>query len=92
MFFFYHLPLQQKIKVLRRFPSFIFVPFFNKQWKINSDQEVPLENGSGTSPQDVTNTAAELLRQGAACNVVYLGSIDTESLTGPEVNRKACFN
>ena len=33
----------------------------------------------------ISNSAADLLRQGAACNVLFLGSANTESLTGPEV-------
>ncbi|XP_017278380.1 tensin-2 isoform X2 [Kryptolebias marmoratus] len=36
-----------------------------------------------------TSTAAELLKQGAACNVFYLNSVETESLTGPEAVSKA---
>ncbi|XP_018533180.1 tensin-2 isoform X3 [Lates calcarifer] len=41
--------------------------------------------------QSVTNTstAADLLKQGAACNVLYLNSVETESLTGPEAVSKA---
>ncbi|KAG5836261.1 hypothetical protein ANANG_G00252720 [Anguilla anguilla] len=36
-----------------------------------------------------TSTAADLLRQGAACNVLYLNSVETESLTGPQAVSKA---
>ncbi|XP_029358595.1 tensin-2-like isoform X2 [Echeneis naucrates] len=36
-----------------------------------------------------TSTAADLLKQGAACNVLYLNSVETESLTGPEAVSKA---
>ncbi|KAI1891143.1 hypothetical protein AGOR_G00161650 [Albula goreensis] len=36
-----------------------------------------------------TSTAADLLRQGAACNVLYLDSVETESLTGPQAISKA---
>ncbi|XP_063766792.1 tensin-2-like isoform X1 [Eleginops maclovinus] len=36
-----------------------------------------------------TSTAADLLKQGAACNVLYLNSVETESLTGPEAISKA---
>ncbi|XP_068455135.1 tensin-2-like isoform X2 [Clinocottus analis] len=36
-----------------------------------------------------TSTAADLLKQGAACNVLYLSSLETESLTGPEAISKA---
>ncbi|XP_069826286.1 tensin-2 isoform X2 [Dendropsophus ebraccatus] len=35
------------------------------------------------------STAADLLRQGAACSVLYLGSVDTESLTGPQAISRA---
>ena len=31
-----------------------------------------------------TTSAAELLSQGAACSVLYLLTVDTESLTGPQ--------
>ncbi|MCJ8729131.1 hypothetical protein PDJAM_G00102720 [Pangasius djambal] len=40
---------------------------------------------SGTN----TSTAAELLKQGAACNVLYINSVDTESLTGPQAISRA---
>ncbi|KAF7656166.1 hypothetical protein LDENG_00045760 [Lucifuga dentata] len=43
------------------------------------------EMESGTN----TSTAADLLKQGAACNVLYLNSVETESLTGPEAVSKA---
>ncbi|XP_037540952.1 tensin-2 [Nematolebias whitei] len=41
--------------------------------------------------QQVSNisTAADLLKQGAACNVLYLNSVETESLTGPQAIAKA---
>ncbi|XP_070767291.1 tensin-2 isoform X2 [Enoplosus armatus] len=41
--------------------------------------------------QPVSNisTAADLLKQGAACNVLYLNSMETESLTGPQAIAKA---
>ncbi|XP_059925339.1 tensin-2-like isoform X2 [Gadus macrocephalus] len=41
--------------------------------------------------QSVTNTstAANLLQHGAACNVLYLNSVETESLTGPQAISKA---
>uniref|UniRef100_A0AAY4D4Q6 Tensin 2a n=1 Tax=Denticeps clupeoides TaxID=299321 RepID=A0AAY4D4Q6_9TELE len=35
------------------------------------------------------STAADLLKQGAACNVLYLNSVETESLTGPQAVAKA---
>ncbi|KAM3878198.1 tensin-2-like [Diretmus argenteus] len=36
-----------------------------------------------------TSTAANLLKQGAACSVLYLNSVETESLTGPQAISKA---
>uniref|UniRef100_A0A671LDT2 SH2 domain-containing protein n=1 Tax=Sinocyclocheilus anshuiensis TaxID=1608454 RepID=A0A671LDT2_9TELE len=43
------------------------------------------ESQSGTN----TSTATDLLKQGAACNVLYLNSVETESLTGPQAVSKA---
>lgn len=40
-----------------------------------------------TDDQTAENTA--LLAQGAACSVLYLNSVDTESLTGPQAVKKA---
>jgi len=40
-----------------------------------------------TTPEHVS-AAQALLQQGAACNVTYLTSCDTESLTGPEAVRR----
>ncbi|KPP75562.1 hypothetical protein Z043_105174 [Scleropages formosus] len=39
--------------------------------------------------QTATNSAMELLKQGAACNVWYLGSVEMESLTGYQAVQKA---
>lgn len=36
-----------------------------------------------------THAQQQLVSQGAACNVLYLFSVDTESLTGPQAVRKA---
>ncbi|XP_035861051.1 tensin-3 isoform X1 [Sander lucioperca] len=49
----------------------------------------PLEDVVETTSQLVTNSAAELLKQGAACNVWYLGSVEMESLTGAQAVQKA---
>ncbi|KAK9539290.1 hypothetical protein VZT92_004406 [Zoarces viviparus] len=49
----------------------------------------PLEDVVETTSQSVTNSAAELLKQGAACNVWYLGSVEMESLTGVQAVQKA---
>ncbi|XP_030625217.1 tensin-2 [Chanos chanos] len=40
-------------------------------------------------PASNMSTAADLLKQGAACNVLYLNSVETESLTGPQAIAKA---
>ena len=47
----------------------------------------PLADGSGFDTVDadskgIPSSAAALLSQGAACNVLYLNTIDMESLTG----------
>ncbi|KAG7275159.1 hypothetical protein CRUP_015813, partial [Coryphaenoides rupestris] len=49
----------------------------------------PLEDMVETTSQSVTNSAAELLKQGAACNVWFLGSVEMESLTGIQAVQKA---
>ncbi|XP_076000748.1 tensin-3 isoform X2 [Genypterus blacodes] len=49
----------------------------------------PLEDIVENSSQSVTNSAAELLKQGAACNVWFLGSVELESLTGIQAVQKA---
>jgi len=38
---------------------------------------------------EVATSAAELLQQGAACNVLFLGSAHTEALSGPEAIERA---
>uniref|UniRef100_A0A8C1AB77 Tensin 2a n=1 Tax=Cyprinus carpio carpio TaxID=630221 RepID=A0A8C1AB77_CYPCA len=47
--------------------------------------------GEFVEVQPVSNmsTAADLLKLGAACNVLYLNSAETESLTGPQAIAKA---
>ncbi|XP_007500504.2 tensin-3 isoform X4 [Monodelphis domestica] len=49
----------------------------------------PLEEMTENSPQTAANSAAELLKQGAACNVWYLNSVEMESLTGHQAVQKA---
>uniref|UniRef100_A0AAY4E086 Tensin 3 n=1 Tax=Denticeps clupeoides TaxID=299321 RepID=A0AAY4E086_9TELE len=49
----------------------------------------PLEDAVEPPSPSVTNSAAELLKQGAACNVWFLGSVDMESLTGTQAVQKA---
>uniref|UniRef100_A0A8C4GQE9 Tensin 2a n=1 Tax=Dicentrarchus labrax TaxID=13489 RepID=A0A8C4GQE9_DICLA len=55
--------------------------------------KIPEKDLIGEVPevQPVSNisTAADLLKQGAACNVLYLNSVETESLTGPQAIAKA---
>lgn len=49
----------------------------------------PLDETAESAPQTAANSAAELLKQGAACNVWYLNSVDMESLTGHQAVQKA---
>ncbi|XP_041957633.1 tensin-3-like [Alosa sapidissima] len=49
----------------------------------------PLEDVVETTTQSITNSATELLKQGAACNVWFLGSVEMESLTGGQAVQKA---
>ncbi|KAM7409334.1 hypothetical protein PAMA_001015 [Pampus argenteus] len=49
----------------------------------------PVEELNESPAQTATNSAAELLKQGAACNVWYLGSVALESLTGHQAVQKA---
>ncbi|XP_064339821.1 tensin-3 isoform X1 [Camelus dromedarius] len=49
----------------------------------------PLEEMTESSPQTMANSATELLKQGAACNVWYLNSVEVESLTGHQAIQKA---
>lgn len=48
-----------------------------------------MEELTETSTPTAANSAAELLKQGAACNVWYLGSVELETLTGPQAVQKA---
>ncbi|XP_066532616.1 si:ch211-191a24.3 [Hoplias malabaricus] len=49
----------------------------------------PLEELTESPVQTSTNSATELLKQGAACNVWFLGSVELESLTGVQAVQKA---
>ncbi|XP_052813468.1 tensin-1-like isoform X3 [Mya arenaria] len=51
------------------------------------DQSHTLSDVSPTA--EMPSSATQLLAQGAACNVVYLSSVDMESLTGPQAIQKA---
>ncbi|XP_021499195.2 tensin-2 isoform X1 [Meriones unguiculatus] len=49
----------------------------------------PLEETLEAPAPTNMSTAADLLRQGAACSVLYLTSVETESLTGPQAVARA---
>ncbi|XP_012661018.1 tensin-2 isoform X5 [Otolemur garnettii] len=49
----------------------------------------PLEETPEAPVPSNMSTAADLLRQGAACSVLYLTSVETESLTGPQAVARA---
>nr|XP_058164154.1 tensin-2 isoform X6 [Dasypus novemcinctus] len=49
----------------------------------------PLEETPEAPAPTNMSTAADLLRQGAACSVLYLTSVETESLTGPQAVARA---
>ncbi|XP_053499072.1 tensin-2 isoform X4 [Ictalurus furcatus] len=49
----------------------------------------PITESLEVQPVSNMSTAADLLKQGAACNVLYLNSVETESLTGPQAVAKA---
>ncbi|KAF4070852.1 hypothetical protein AMELA_G00278310 [Ameiurus melas] len=49
----------------------------------------PLEELNESEGLTSTNSATELLKQGAACNVWFLGSVELESLTGVQAVQKA---
>ncbi|KAI7793925.1 putative tensin-like C1 domain-containing phosphatase [Triplophysa rosa] len=49
----------------------------------------PIGDVQEVQPSSNMSTAADLLKQGAACNVLYLNSVETESLTGPQAIAKA---
>nr|XP_021334712.1 tensin-1 isoform X11 [Danio rerio] len=52
---------------------------------------IPTRDPLEESPEIATptNPAADMLKQGAACNVLYINSVDMESLTGPQAIAKA---
>ncbi|XP_060075755.1 uncharacterized protein LOC132555421 [Ylistrum balloti] len=56
-------------------------------------ETVAMESSSSTMDSSVKtelpSSAAALLAQGAACNVLFLNSVDTESLTGPQAVARA---
>ncbi|XP_042223205.1 tensin-1-like [Homarus americanus] len=50
---------------------------------------VPDTVDSGASTSSGSSSTTQLLQQGAACNVMYLHTADTESLTGPQAVKRA---
>ncbi|XP_067934783.1 tensin-1-like isoform X3 [Watersipora subatra] len=42
-----------------------------------------------SSGSEIFSTAADLLQRGAACHVIYMNEVDTESLTGPQAISRA---
>uniref|UniRef100_A0A452TYF1 Tensin 2 n=1 Tax=Ursus maritimus TaxID=29073 RepID=A0A452TYF1_URSMA len=75
-------------------------PYFGSLSALVSQHSIsPLKGGClGIYPLEETpeapvpanmSTAADLLRQGAACSVLYLTSVETESLTGPQAVARA---
>ncbi|KAA0706868.1 Tensin-2 [Triplophysa tibetana] len=55
----------------------------------NHSSKDPIGDIQEVQPSSNMSTAADLLKQGAACNVLYLNSVETESLTGPQAIAKA---
>ncbi|XP_030344338.1 tensin-1 isoform X13 [Strigops habroptila] len=47
----------------------------------------PMEKKKDTT--SATNSSTDLLKQGAACNVLFINSVEMESLTGPQAIAKA---
>ncbi|XP_067832711.1 tensin-2-like isoform X3 [Heptranchias perlo] len=58
-------------------------------YKLKIPDKDPLDETQESVVPGNTSTAAELLKQGAACNVLYINSVETESLTGPQAVAKA---
>ncbi|XP_075772016.1 tensin-2 isoform X3 [Pelodiscus sinensis] len=57
--------------------------------KLRIPNRDPLEETPDVAIPTNMSTAADLLKQGAACSVLYLSSVETESLTGPQAIAKA---
>ncbi|XP_072105907.1 tensin-2-like isoform X3 [Mobula birostris] len=58
-------------------------------YKLKIPDKDPMDEIQESIVPGNTSTAAELLKQGAACNVLYINSVETESLTGPQAVAKA---
>lgn len=50
---------------------------------------IPDTVDGGVSSSGSSSSTTQLLQQGAACNVMYLHTSDTESLTGPQAVKRA---
>ncbi|CAM4659153.1 unnamed protein product [Lepidochelys olivacea] len=57
--------------------------------KLRIPSRDPMEETPDMAIPTNVSTAADLLKQGAACSVLYLSSVETESLTGPQAVAKA---
>ncbi|KAJ1160425.1 hypothetical protein NDU88_000927 [Pleurodeles waltl] len=91
-------PKGVKIKGCQNEPYFGSLPALVSQHSITPISlpcrlRIPSKDPMEENPEMVipTNlsTAADLLRQGAACSVLYLTSVETESLTGPQAVSRA---
>ncbi|XP_054859092.1 tensin-2 isoform X2 [Eublepharis macularius] len=91
-------PKGVKIKGCNNEPHFGSLPALVSQHSITPislpcrlripSKDLVLESPELAVPTNMS-TAADLLRQGAACSVLYLSSVETESLTGPQAVAKA---
>ncbi|KYO17290.1 tensin-2 isoform B [Alligator mississippiensis] len=91
-------PKGVKIKGCQDEPHFGSLPALVSQHAITPISlpcrlRIPSKDPTEESPEVAVpanmSTAADLLRQGAACSVLYLSSVETESLTGPQAVAKA---
>ncbi|XP_067385844.1 tensin-2 isoform X2 [Emydura macquarii macquarii] len=57
--------------------------------KLRIPSRDPVEETPDVAIPTNMSTAADLLKQGAACSVLYLSSVETESLTGPQAIARA---
>ncbi|XP_044299271.1 tensin-2 isoform X3 [Varanus komodoensis] len=91
-------PKGVKIKGCNNEPHFGSLPALVSQHSITPislpchllipNKDIVEESIELTVPTNMS-TAADLLKQGAACSVLYLSSVETESLTGPQAVAKA---
>ncbi|XP_077185354.1 tensin-2 isoform X2 [Paroedura picta] len=91
-------PKGVKIKGCNNEPHFGSLPALVSQHSITPislpcrlripNKDLAVESPELAVPTNMS-TAADLLKQGAACSVLYLSSVETESLTGPQAVAKA---